>query len=252
MRYVLFIIVLVGMLIVAGCVQPRPAKSKIPPSLTSSECKYDTCNGICYYNGSQKCCGGHLYKISDGACCAGIMHDSHKDMGTCCGGKWYSYGTKGECCPNKLVFDDFTQNYEAVWIDTTIQHCCAGKVAAGGKKAVKIPSYGEWKDCGNSCFDTSSQSCCLSDAGQMKWTASDIRDWSWDPNITLTVYEGTNRCCTHGYLKLCAEGMRCCYKDFGASEASCEDLKSKYCDINGYNTSCDSAYCRYTRLVAER
>lgn len=249
MRYLFFIFELVVILFAAGCVQQEPAESKINPVPPPNECKYDTCNGICYYNGSQTCCGGRLYNISDGICCAGIMHDQIKDMGSCCGGKWYVYGTKGECCPNPNGLTTLSQNYEQVWIDTSSQHCCAGKVAAGGKKAVKNPSYGEWKDCGNSCYDTSAQSCCMSEVQSNEWTSYDVRLSSLDPNNTLKVYEGLKRCCTHGYLKLCKEGMKCCYNDFGNSEATCKDPKSTDCDTYGHPPVCNSDFCTYTRWI---
>jgi len=167
MKYIFLFFLLVAVIISAGCMQSVPTKSKITPAPTSTECQYSTCNGVCYYNGSQTCCGGHLYNIDDGECCAGIIHDYDKDQGTCCGGKWIVSGTAGECCPNPEILTVIPswQNYEQVWINTSIQHCCAGKVAAGGKETgMKPPSYyptGVWADCGNNtCYDTSSQSCC--------------------------------------------------------------------------------------------
>jgi hypothetical protein len=200
MKYLLFIVLLVAVIITAGCVQPGPTKfypkSTVVTTPTSTECKYNTCNGICYYNGSHQCCGGRVYDIDDGSCCGGIIHDYYKDPGTCCGGKWYVDGTrpKGECCPNNRPFDDFTQNYKAVWINTSTQHCCAGKIVAGGKS---IRFGYEWTDCGNSCYDRQTQSCCIS--------------WKREKNEHIAVYtvkEGRTSCCQNLSFQI-PENNRC-------------------------------------------
>jgi len=193
MKYLLFTVLLVAVILSAGCVQSEPAVSKVTPPPTSTECQYSTCNGVCYYNGSQKCCGSRLYDVNDGECCAGIMHDYRKDMGTCCGGKWYVYGTKGECCPYKLVYDDFTQNYEAVWINPTIQHCCGGKVVSGGKE---ISGSITWKECGDSCYNPITQSCCISyPLLERNETMGTYREIIPGSTVFSTVKEGFNSCC---------------------------------------------------------
>jgi hypothetical protein len=122
------------------------------------------------------------------------MHDLDKEMGTCCGGKWYVYGTKGECCPNKLEFDDPSQNYEAMWIDPTIQHCCGREVVSGAKG---IRPGNQWTDCGNSCYDTGKQSCC--------------RSWKQENNETiavLSVKAGRESCCSDLPFEI-PENMTC-------------------------------------------
>jgi hypothetical protein len=159
MRYLLICILLVTVILTAGCTIEKSGpgyipKSTINPSPTSTECKYDTCSGICYYNRSQQCCGDRLYDVDDGKCCGGIIYDYYKDRGTCCDGKWYTYGTKGECCPNPS--SNYLQN-EQEWINTSTHHCCAGKVVSGGEG---IQSGIEWQDCGNSCYNPRTHSCC--------------------------------------------------------------------------------------------
>lgn len=172
MRYLLICILLVIVILTAGCTIGKSgpgyiSKSTITPSPTSTECKYDTCNGICYYNGSQQCCGDLLYDVHDGQCCGGIMHDYYKDPGTCCdgkwyakgnccNGKWYAYGTKGQCCPDPIV--EKYSKYEQVWINTSTHHCCAGKVVSGGV-GIQSGIY-EYIDCGNSCYNPRTHSCC--------------------------------------------------------------------------------------------
>jgi hypothetical protein len=122
------------------------------------------------------------------------MHDYNKDMGTCCGGKWYVYGTKGECCPNTLVFDDFSQNYGAVWINTTNQHCCGGKVVSGGKS---ISGSITWGECGDSCYNPITQSCCIFYSQEGNETIG-----------TLTEKEGFNSCCKDLQFQI-PEDMEC-------------------------------------------
>jgi len=194
MKYLLFIVVLVAVLITAGCVQPGPAKK-----VTSCDEKY-RCNDICYQepgtccsgkfypsdnNNITYCCGGKMVPYGQGACCGDTFYTyppygtccggkfyTTPPFGTCCGGKWYVTGTAGECCPDPgvsiggdeaipkyvVLGTEYTswKNYMQVWIDTDTQHCCAGKVAPGGGEF--------WAGCGEvACIDLRTQSCCFDD-----------------------------------------------------------------------------------------
>jgi len=155
MKYLFFIILLVGVIITAGCMQPGPAKK-----VTLCDEKY-RCNGICYPEVGT-CCGGIYYPIDNNivtTCCGGKMYPFLQ--GTCCDESWYPKNNttgetgSGECCPDpkEFYYHPAWRDYEQVWINTNTQHCCGGKVAPGGT--------GVWKICGDTCYDTSTQSCCF-------------------------------------------------------------------------------------------
>jgi len=193
MRYLLLIVLLLAIFLDAGCVQTHPIPSKITTKPTTSECYYansvegyDSCNGICWDWKSQTCCGGVIYNVP--------MKEN-----VCCGGKLYPYQSGWECCPATYLkrWTNSTQDNSQVWFNTSTHHCCGGKVTIGGGSTGWYGTTRQWQECGNSCYDTGTQSCC--------------RFWKQENNDTFAVYtvkEGRRSCCLNLTFQI-PENNRC-------------------------------------------
>ena len=178
MKYIFFIVLLVLVIITAGCVQPGPATSKVTPTPTAATCNYaneivgyDSCNGICWDWETQTCCGGTIY-------------NTKFTETVCCGGKVYPYQSGWDCCPDTFLkrWINDTQDNSQVWFNTSTDHCCGGKVTSGGGLTGWYGTTKQWQDCGNSCYDTGTQSCCQ----------------GWDSNANKSVKivkQGKDSCC---------------------------------------------------------
>jgi hypothetical protein len=241
MKYLLFIVLLVTIIITAGCVQPGPATSKVTPTPTPTSCE-NKCNDICYDIVRNDCCGGTIYPHNynnfktgfccgekwyptnkTGTCCGGTMYDY---KGTCCGDIMYSYNDSKykTCCGGKLYSyeRDYPSQYgweccSGVWITTETDHCCAGKVEPGKSK------NGFWEKCGDSCYDASTQSCCVGG--------------SEDYNPIYSVKQGRRVCCKDT-PKL--EGYSC-NPDSGVVMSTLEISKNCRANTDG-SVSCGPAY----------
>ena len=192
--------------------QSTEPDSKIVPTITSTECKFDTCNGICYDKLMSDCCGGIIYphdysNFKTGACCGekwyptnqvgiccgGIM--SPNKTGTCCGGKMYYYTgiQRGKCCGDIMYSYNDSKHTTCcggkmypfqggwgccygVYYNGNTHHCLDGVVGVGG---------GHWESCGDTWYRIMSQSCC--------------KYLKREKNETIAVYFLTdkNKCCEH-------------------------------------------------------
>jgi hypothetical protein len=215
MKYLLFIVVLVVVVITAGCVNPEPRSypnSKITPTPTVISCDNwaipTKCNGICYNSYQNDCCEGKIYpreKVGGshtGNCCGGKWYPGKWNYNPCCAGEMYAYDGVTACCPVEYTNEPYDSNISHSLYNTSTQHCCAGKVLSGG---IKVGNMGDnWEDCGDTCFDHSTQSCCVSGSEVNK------------PNYI--VKQGYQVCCKD---KPKLEGW-CCNADTGefSSEAS--------------------------------
>jgi len=180
MRYLFLIVLVVAIIITAGCVQSKPATSKVITASTPAQCNFsnavdgfDNCNGICYDSETQMCCGGTIYnaKLGDNVCC---------------GGKLYPYQSGWDCCPNRFLkrWINDSQDNSQVWFNTSTDHCCGGKLTPGGGPTGWYGTTKQWQDCGNSCYDTGTQSCCEDFIGT-------------ENNVTIiyNVKQGKSSCC---------------------------------------------------------
>lgn len=149
MEYQLFIVILVAIILTAGC----------------SGNEHKTCNGVEYNSDTQTCCGGILYTSE-------VKH-------YCCGQNYYysnSWDKNSQVCcsdtsniqPNETAGEAYNP-YE--------KHCCFGKLE---------PVGGDWRECGNACYNWTIQTCCNG-----------------------TLHQGKdNRCCND--YAMCSGGMQCC------------------------------------------
>jgi len=122
MRYLLFIVLLVAVVITAGCVQSGSTKSKVVPTPVVTSCE-KKCNEICYDPSKQSCCFGTILdgkwreESSDGSCnnlnfrstnvayeewyCGGVRYHLNEDI-SCCNG--ISYNDDRSSCNNGQIF----------------------------------------------------------------------------------------------------------------------------------------------------
>jgi hypothetical protein len=192
MKYLLFMILLVAIIITAGCVQQSPATSKITPVPTEAKCNVsvvifgpDSCNSICYDWQTQMCCGGTIY-------------NAKTSENVCCGGKLYQRQGGWECCPNtdtKRWINASVDNSQ-IWFNTSTHHCCAGKLTPGPNGWYN--SHKQWQDCGNSCYDTQTQSCCINVISPGGPNVPAV--------IIMNVRQGKSSCCKDRTIP---EDMRC-------------------------------------------
>ena len=144
MKCILSIILLVVVLMTAGCVQSGSTQSKVVPTPVVTSCE-NKCNDICFDPSKQTCCFGKILdgswreESSNRSCmnlnfastnisyyewyCGGARYHSNEDIG-CCNGTIYYYST---------------------------MHCCQGKMKNGA---------GTYPNCGDSCYNPNWESCC--------------------------------------------------------------------------------------------
>jgi len=164
MKYLLFI-VLVTAIIAAGCVSGNKETVVTPAPTPNVWLK--NCSGVEYDSRYQICCGSTLHKseLYGYQCCGEKYISDVVDNLFCCSGESYN---------------------------TTNFHCCNGKVEPEGR------SY-DYEDCGNTCYDKRTDSCCN---GQV---TKGILKFSLCGNLCYNFYEQT--CC---YGQLCSKGWKCC------------------------------------------
>ena len=203
MKGFIFIVLLVVVIITTGCVQSGSTKSIISPTPTSAECNYrsgyfDSCNGICYDGETQMCCGGTIYNAKE-------------SENVCCGGKVYPYQSGWDCCPDTYL-NRWIDNSQ-VWFNTSNQHCCSGKVTNGGGTTGWYGTTKQWQDCGNSCYDTRTQSCCE----------------PWEINGSYTIQEGKAGCCKDISVPL-------------PQDLKCDPTNGRLISKNQTSSGCTSGY----------
>jgi hypothetical protein len=217
MRYLLFSVLLVAVILTAGCASdekksivtttltPTPTTITPTPTPTPTLCK-DNCSGVCYDSSRQSCCygtilDGNWLELSAGDC-ANLIYKSSRITAD---GEWYcggvithmdDYDTLG-CC-NGTSYKKATH------------HCCNGILKSGG---------GDWLDCGKSCYYYNTQSCCNDKIYEGKGLKC-CNGVSFDPLkfscCNNSIVNGPYRCCyqtSDHYMwsgKMCPSGMECC------------------------------------------
>jgi hypothetical protein len=216
MKYLLCIVLLVFVIITAGCVQPEPATLKVTPTPTPTSCE-NKCNDICYdilwndccgdtiypHDNSNfktgSCCGGKWYPLNEtGTCCGGMMYPTNNSR-TCCGGKMYD-GYSNDCCGDVMYSRE----------ESMSSWCCGGKMYPNIGNGWSCCAYsrpdlngiwynentqhccegkvesgaqgGGWAKCGEICYQPITQSCC--------------RGWDSNTNKSVIIIkQGKDSCC---------------------------------------------------------
>jgi len=232
MRYLHLIILLLAVVITAGCVNPEPRFYPNPeiiptPTATVTTCNYvnefwgyDSCNGICWDYETQTCCGG-------------IIYNKKFIENVCCGGKLYQYQSGWDCCPNTFLkrWRNDSQDNSQVWYNTSTHHCCAGKVTVSGGTTGWYGTTKQWQDCGNTCYDTTlqTQSCCKI----LKQEGTEI--------IAVYSLKDKNKCC-EDLPFLIPEDQKC---DPTNGQISPKNRTSMGCPGSGSGGGCSQYYYPY-------
>lgn len=257
MKYILFIVIMVAVILAAGCAQQSPATSQVTPAPTVTSCE-NRCNGICYDTVWNDCCGGTIYphdysNFKTGSCCGEKWYPTNQ-TGICCGGIMYPANKTRTCCGGQM-FEGYSRDccggimYSRK--ESISSSCCGGQMypnnitgwtcCAYSNRAVngiwydistqhccegKVESGavgGGWAKCGQTCYQPMIQSCC----------------YDYGPSYQI-IKQGVNSCCAAITIP---EDMKC-YPETG-------DIRLK--NYSGYNCgagtgpgSCSQEYSKYS------
>lgn len=223
MKYLIFIVLLVALLLTAGCVSDNkktvitPAPTPVPTTIipTPTLCK-NNCSGVCYDPGRQSCCYGTILtgKWKEVMAVSGDCYNESSSSMTdewYCGGVLHHSGDGIFCC-NGTAYN------------TKTHHCCGGL-------SVQAGPYEDYGNCGSTCYKYSEKTCCnyttlfagahLTCCGRSTCPENQnccngvCFDYLKSSCCNGTIVSGYNRCCyqTTYYKsggKMCPSGMRCC------------------------------------------